>query len=111
MELCPNCYSDNVERTSSTGLRVVVCIILLFIPFGLLICWVPSAFPHTYRCKHCANEGKEEELLSVDWRERETFIEKEKMLKETIDPLIGKWFERQGNLYTFRMWDEQFILI
>ncbi|MBZ4655217.1 MAG: hypothetical protein JG781_2576 [Peptococcaceae bacterium] len=88
MKLCPKCHSDSIERTSSIGLRVVICIlILIFIPFGLLFCWIPFVFPHTYQCHNYGKDMKEEEVVEMDWREREALLEKEKRLEEKLQPL------------------------
>ncbi|MFZ5944682.1 MAG: hypothetical protein ACOYVD_11265 [Bacillota bacterium] len=74
MKLCPECKSDSIERSSSTGVRVVVCIILLFIPYGLFICWIPFVFSHTYRCNICGTDVKESDLIDLDWREKELML-------------------------------------
>jgi hypothetical protein len=95
MMLCPKCKSDTVERTSSTGARVIVCIILLFIPFGFLFCWIPFVFPHTYKCNVCGNEGKEEELLNVDWRERDDLMKEYENLGQKLYLLEDKWIKNQ----------------
>jgi len=99
MKVCPECFSDSIERTSSVGLRVVMCIILLFIPFGLFICWIPFVFPHTYRCNICGKEGKEEELIGMDWREKEILLEKQKAMEKNLEPTMGKWLKAEENLY------------
>lgn len=92
MKLCPECKSDNIHRTSSTGLRVFGCIVLLFIPYGFFICWVPFIFFHTFACKNCGETGKERELIQIDWREREEIIEEFKKLQEKIKPYENMWF-------------------
>lgn len=83
MKLCNNCKSDMLERTSSIGARIFVCImILLFIPFGIFLFWIPFVIPHRYECKKCGTESKENDLLEVDWREKEKILEEEKKLEE-----------------------------
>jgi transcription initiation factor IIE alpha subunit len=80
MKVCPECKSDLLEDTSSTALRVVVCIVLLFIPFGIFICWVPFIFPRNYACKNCGADVPTPQ--DIDWREFEEKKEEYKELQE-----------------------------
>ncbi|MDW7675085.1 MAG: hypothetical protein SCK28_11180 [Bacillota bacterium] len=97
MRLCPECKSDSIERTSSMAARVIICLILIFfIPFGIFVAWVPFVFAHTYRCNVCGSEGKEEQLVEMDWRERELLLEEHKGLEGSLAPLLGKWFATEG---------------
>jgi len=68
---CPACKSDSIEKNSSIGLRVIACIILLFIPYGIFLCWIPFIIPYTFTCKVCGYSANENELISIDWREKE----------------------------------------
>ncbi len=112
MKLCPECKSDNIERTSSTGLRVFACIVLLFIPYGFIICWVPFVFSHTFTCKNCGNTGKENELIQIDWREREQISEEFKKLQEKASIFSNKWFKDfDGNLYKIALSKTQPMVI
>lgn len=100
VKLCPECDSDNIERSSSTGFRIFISLILIFIiPFGFLFCWVPFVLAHRYRCKHCFSEGKEASLVEIDWRDREKFLTKNAVLERTISPFVNKWFEENQGLY------------
>lgn len=91
MKICRVCKSDNLERTSSTALRVICCIVLLFIPFGIFFCWVPFVLEHKYDCINCGTESKASELLNVDWRERESYLEEYKKLESRLSTCINKW--------------------
>lgn len=99
MKICPECYSDNVERTSSIGVRLIICILLLFIPFGIFICWIPFVFPHRFICKVCGKDDKEELLVDVDWRESEILLENQKTLENNLKSKFDKWFILEDNLY------------
>lgn len=100
MQLCPECHSDNVERSTSTGLRILVAFILVFfIPFGFLFFWLPFVFAHEFRCKHCLNQGKEEELLEIDWRERDKLLAETKIKEVKMETFINKWFAENQALY------------
>jgi hypothetical protein len=100
MNLCPYCLSDQIERTTSTGLRIVVCLILIFIvPFGFFFCWVPFVFSHKYRCLRCHEETKENDLLLLDWRDREQLLAYSKENHSSILPLIGQWINYNDRLY------------
>ncbi|WP_078552067.1 hypothetical protein [Bacillus alkalicellulosilyticus] len=77
-----------------------MCLILIFlIPYGVFVCWVPFILPHKFSCSNCFNNGKEAELVSIDWRDREKLIEQEKAFEEDVLPLMEKWFEREGKLF------------
>ncbi|MCP8615400.1 hypothetical protein [Salirhabdus salicampi] len=69
MELCHECNSDVIEKQSNIGIKIFACIVLLFIPYGILICWVPFLFPPKYYCKQCGHIMDEPKY--VDWREFE----------------------------------------
>jgi len=99
VKLCPECKSDSIEKSYSIGLRVVVCIILLFIPFGIFFCWIPFVFPYTYRCKVCGTDVKEEELIDIDWREKEIMLEQYKIFEEKLAPFLDKWFLEKEKVY------------
>lgn len=93
MQVCRVCKSDNLERTSSTGLRIFCCIVLLFIPFGLFFCWIPFVLEHKYDCNNCGTQSKASELLSVDWRERESYLEEYRKLESRLSTCINKWLQ------------------
>lgn len=68
MKVCPECKSDMLEETSSTVLRVIICLILIFIiPFGIFFCWIPFVFSRKYVCKNCGSDVSTPE--DIDWRE------------------------------------------
>jgi len=95
MRLCPVCTSDELERTSSTGLRVIVCIVLILIPLGIFICWIPFVFPHKFQCKVCGFDGAQDTFREMDWREFEAYKQKYAALLEQFRPTLGKWFQDQ----------------
>ncbi|GEL77761.1 LITAF-like zinc ribbon domain-containing protein [Tenuibacillus multivorans] len=95
MDICPECKSDDVEKTYSIGLRVVVCVILLFIPYGIFFCWIPFVFPYTHVCNVCGTELSSDQLLRMDWREREELLKEHQQLEEKLFPYLGKWIEDQ----------------
>ncbi|ABR48284.1 hypothetical protein Amet_2125 [Alkaliphilus metalliredigens QYMF] len=99
MKVCPECYSDNVERTSSIGARLFICIFLLFIPFGIFICWIPFVFPHRFICKVCGKDDKEEMMVAIDWRESEILLENQKTLENNLRPKFDRWFNFEDSLY------------
>ncbi|MDQ0254008.1 hypothetical protein J2S74_001381 [Evansella vedderi] len=112
MQLCPECKSDTVQRTSSTPLRVILCLILIFIiPFGLFFAWIPFVFPHTFECKNCGKQGNESELKQVDWREREMLLVNEKAFGNRLQPIMEYWFEQMGYLYKITMENHMFVLV
>jgi hypothetical protein len=112
MKLCPECKSDSLVRTSSTGLRVIVCVVLLFIPYGLFFCWIPFVFPHSYRCNICGAGIKEHDLLSLDWRERDVLTEKHRQLEAKLSPMLEQWVEdQQGSLGKIVKSKGQFLLL
>jgi|GEM_PF-2600618 len=111
MKLCPECYSDSVERTSSTVLRILACVVLLFIPFGLLFCFIPFLLPHSFHCRVCGKEGNEGELIEIDWREKENILEGYRTRKLQLEPFLGNWFSNDGNLYKTVEGKGQLLLI
>ncbi len=113
MKICPQCTSDSHERTSSTGLRVVLCLILIFIvPYGFFICWVPFIFPHKFHCNVCGYHGKEEELLTLDWRESEELKEKHRELHESLQLVKDRWVQdTEHNSYKVVHGKGQYLLI
>src|SRR5690554_4192399 len=112
MKLCPECKSDSLVKTSSTGLRVIVCVVLLFIPYGLFFCWIPFVFPHSYRCNICGAELKAPDLLDLDWREREVLMEKHKQLETKLNPMLEHWVQdQQGSLGKIVKSKGQFLLL
>lgn len=112
MEVCKVCMSDNLEKMSSTGLRVVICIVLIFIPFGFLICWLPFVFEHKYICKNCGTESKSSQLLKLDWREKEKFLEEYRELKDLMKPFINMWIiDYNETLYKIVLYKEQLFAI
>jgi len=112
MQVCKECKSDVVERTSSTAGRVVVCIILLFIPYGFLICWVPFIFSHTYICKQCGNEGKEADvLMELDWRERDVIMEEFANTESDLKHILDKWIYDDNQLYKLVSINGQFMVL
>jgi len=112
MKLCPECKSDSLEKSSSTGLRVIICIILLFIPFGIFFCWIPFVFPHSYRCNVCGTDIKESELIDIDWREKEIILEQYKRFEDKLNPFLDKWNkDKNENLYKVVKGKGQFILL
>lgn len=110
MQVCKECKSDVVERTSSTAGRVVVCIILLFIPFGFLVCWVPFVFAHTYKCKNCGLEGKEDMLMDLDWREKDLMLDINNT-SDSMQPYIGKWLHNNFEAYKLVSHKHQILLL
>jgi len=111
VKLCPECKSDSIEKSYSIGLRVVGCIILLFIPFGIFFCWIPFVFPYTYRCKVCGTDVKEEELIDIDWREKEIMLEQYKIFEGKLAPLLDKWFLDEEKVYKIVKAKGQFLLL
>lgn len=95
MDICPECKSDDVEKTYSMGLRVAVCVILLFVPFGIFICWIPFVFPYTHVCHVCGTELSSDQLLRMDWREKEELLKEHQQLEEKLSPFLGEWIEDQ----------------
>jgi DNA-directed RNA polymerase subunit RPC12/RpoP len=86
MKVCPECKSDMLEETSSTALRVVACIVLLFIPFGIFFCWIPFVFPRNYACKNCGADVPTPEEL--DWREIDEKKQEYKEIKENKQSMV-----------------------
>ncbi|KUO51956.1 MAG: hypothetical protein APF76_06905 [Desulfitibacter sp. BRH_c19] len=112
MKICPQCTSDSHERTSSTGLRVVGCIVLLFIPYGFFICWVPFVLPHKFLCNVCGYHGKEEELLNLDWRESEELKGQHRELHEKLQPVKDMWVQdTKQNSYKVIHGKGQYLLL
>ncbi len=111
MKLCPECKSDKIEKGYSIGLRVVGCIILLFIPFGFFFCWIPFVLPYTYSCKVCGVNVKEEELIDIDWREKEIMLEDYKLFEEKLNPFLDKWFIANEKIYKIVKAKGQFLLL
>ncbi|SCY10314.1 BRI3 family protein [Alkaliphilus peptidifermentans] len=93
MKVCPDCKSDVIEETSSTAIRVIFCIVILFLPFGIFFCWIPFIFPRKYRCKSCGNEGENSQLVDIDWRDKELIVKDEATLDEKIKPYLNNWFD------------------
>jgi DNA-directed RNA polymerase subunit RPC12/RpoP len=95
MKVCPECKSDMLEETSSTALRVVVCLILIFfIPFGIFFCWIPFAFPRKYACKNCGADVPTPQEL--DWREVD---EKKQEYKEVQENKRSMADEKEVQVY------------
>ncbi|MBY6037706.1 hypothetical protein KUV80_13630 [Fictibacillus nanhaiensis] len=69
MKLCPHCRSDLIERNNFYWVKIPIAIILLFIPFGFFICWVPFVISGDYECKNCRRSFTN--AKEVDWREFE----------------------------------------
>lgn len=112
MQLCPDCKSDTVERTSSTTLRVIGCLVLIFIiPFGLFFAWIPFVLPHTFRCHNCKRQGNESDLMHVDWRERDELLAEDRQLGQKLDPLKEYWFEQMASLYKITDVNHMYILV
>lgn len=111
MNLCPHCLSDQIERSTSIGLRIFVCLILLFlVPFGFFFCWLPFVFSHIYRCLRCHEETKEGELLLLDWRNRNQLVSYSKEYHSSILPVIGQWLIYNEALYKL-VQKEQWIFL
>lgn len=112
MKLCPKCKSDSLEMTSSPGLRVLACIVLLFIPFGIFLCWLPFVLPHSYRCRICGAKLEAGALLELDWRERDVLMEKHRLLEAKLAPLAGAWLKDQdGTAHKIVQARGQFLLL
>ncbi|WP_138414590.1 LITAF-like zinc ribbon domain-containing protein [Aquibacillus sediminis] len=95
MDICPICKSDDVEKTYSIGLRVLVCVILLFVPFGIFFCWIPFVFPYRHVCHVCGTDLSSDQLLRMDWREKEELLKEHQHLEEMVSPFLGKWVKDQ----------------
>lgn len=95
MDICPKCKSDSVEKAYSIGLRVAICIIFIFIPYGIFVCWLPFVFPYKYDCQVCGSEIDASDIIKMDWREREELSKEHHELEEKIAPYIGKWIQDQ----------------
>lgn len=112
MKLCPECKSDSLARTSSTGLRVIVCVVLLFIPYGFFFCWIPFILPHSFRCNICGAELKAPDLLDLDWRERDVLMEQHRRLEAKLNPMLDQWVaDQQANLGKIVKSKGQFMLL
>lgn len=97
MQICKVCGSDSLEKTSSTGLRVFLCIVLMFLPWGLLYCWLPFIREHTYVCTNCGTESKASEIETIDSREMESRNQDYKTMVEESKDLIDKWIMTDSN--------------
>jgi hypothetical protein len=97
MQICKVCGSDSLEKTSSTGLRVFLCIVLMFLPYGLLYCWLPLIREHTYVCTNCGTESKAREIETIDSREMESRNHAYNKMVEEAKGLIDKWIMTVGN--------------
>lgn len=112
MDICPECKSDDVEKTYSIGLRVLVCVILLFIPYGIFLCWIPFVFPYRHICHVCGTEIEADQLLRMDWREREELLKEHQELEEKVTPYLGKWIEDQtGRVFKVAKGKGQIFLV
>ncbi|SHJ88022.1 hypothetical protein SAMN02745751_03619 [Dethiosulfatibacter aminovorans DSM 17477] len=97
MQICKVCGSDILEKTSSTGLRVFLCIVLMFLPYGLLYCWLPLIREHTYICTNCGTESKASEIETIDSREMESRNHDYGKMVEEAEGLIDKWIMTDSN--------------
>ncbi|WP_096185749.1 hypothetical protein [Evansella halocellulosilytica] len=113
MDICPECKSDDVEKTYSIGLRVVVCLIFVFIiPYGIFLCWIPFVFPYKHVCHVCGSEIESDQLLRMDWREREELLKEHQKLEGEVAPFLGKWIEDQvGRIYKVAKGKGQIFLV
>ncbi|WP_188205589.1 hypothetical protein [Alkalibacillus aidingensis] len=94
MNICPKCKSDSLEKGYSMGLRVLVCLLLaIVVPFGILFCWIPFVFPYKYHCDVCGSDVDRDDVVQMDWREREELIKEHQQFEEKIAPFLGKWIE------------------
>jgi quinol-cytochrome oxidoreductase complex cytochrome b subunit len=83
MKLCPNCKSDLIERHNYYVIKIIVAIILLFIPFGFFICWLPFVLSGNYHCKNCGEEFPD--AKEIDWREFEKMKQEKQQMENTND--------------------------
>ena len=97
MQICKVCGSDSLEKTSSTGLRVFLCIVLMFFPWGLLYCWLPFIREHTYVCTNCGTDIKASEIETIDSREMESKNQAYNTMVEESEGLIENWIMTDSN--------------
>lgn len=67
MKICHYCQSDMLEKRMFLFLKIPLAIILLFVPYGIYICWLPFLIPSNYACKKCGKEMQKPK--EIDWRE------------------------------------------
>ncbi|WP_018924446.1 hypothetical protein [Salsuginibacillus kocurii] len=98
VSICPECMSDNIDQRSSIALRVVCALILIvFVPLGIFIAWVPFVLPIIYQCNKCGVSKRKEEMETMDWRDKETFTDEYQMLEQRLLPYFNTWIEDQDN--------------
>jgi len=69
MKLCLHCESDLIEKKNFLAFKIPIAIILIIVPYGFLICWLPFIIPGNYACKSCGREHRK--VKEIDWREYE----------------------------------------
>lgn len=79
MKLCIHCESDLVEKKNFFALKIPIAIILILVPYGIFICWLPFVIPGNFACKKCGREFRKPK--EIDCRE----FEKLKREKEDSD--------------------------
>ncbi|OEH93855.1 hypothetical protein [Bacillus solimangrovi] len=76
MKLCTHCDSDMVEKNNFLGFKIPIAIVLILIPYGIFVCWLPFIIPGNYICKNCGREFRK--VKEIDWREYEKMKELQK---------------------------------
>ncbi len=69
----------------------------MFLPWGLLYCWLPFIKEHTYVCTNCGTESKASEIETIDSREMESRNQDYNTLVKESKDLIDKWIMTDSN--------------
>jgi hypothetical protein len=69
----------------------------MFLPWGLLYCWLPFIREHTYVCTNCGTESKASEIETIDSREMESRNQDYNTMVEESKDLIDKWIMTDSN--------------
>ncbi|THE10738.1 hypothetical protein E1I69_17480 [Bacillus timonensis] len=66
MKLCLHCESDMLVKKNFFMFKIPAAILLLLVPYGFVICWLPFLIPPNYACKKCGREFRK--VKEVDWQ-------------------------------------------
>lgn len=95
--------------------RIVLCVFLIFIipfPYNLLLAFIPFVFPYKYQCDVCGLQHEKDELVNIDWREKEEMYQTHQWLEEQLTPHLNMWIEDDNeNVYKVVKGNGQFLLI
>jgi len=91
---CPVCTSDDIYKSSSMPMRLVVALVLaVLIPYGIVVAWVPFVFAQAFICRRCGNETKAQDLKASDWRERKRWIEEDEKKFRVLRSFQNHWID------------------